>query len=69
DSVNDELLVGRYGHAGSGWPPGSAAAGDSRFAYGPLPVLDGDLTGYGRGGQLVECPARTVAQLVEWTLG
>jgi DNA-binding XRE family transcriptional regulator len=35
----------------------------------PLLVLDGDGTAYGAGGLVVDCPARTVAQTVEWALG
>ncbi|MEV6727126.1 helix-turn-helix transcriptional regulator [Streptomyces xanthochromogenes] len=46
----------------------TGAGGDPRFACGPLLVLDGDGTAYGRDGLVLECPARTVAQLVDWTL-
>ncbi|MEU4684925.1 telomere-associated protein Tap [Streptomyces xinghaiensis] len=41
----------------------------SPFADGPLVVLDGDGTAYGVGGLVLECPARTVPELVEWALG
>lgn len=44
------------------------AADDPRYAHGPLLVLDAGGTAYGRNGLVVECPARTVPQLVEWTL-
>nr|WP_308406511.1 transcriptional regulator [Streptomyces tricolor] len=46
----------------------SVAAADPRYAWGPLLVLDGDGSAYGRGGLVVEWEARTVPQLVEWTL-
>ncbi|MFC1415672.1 telomere-associated protein Tap [Streptacidiphilus cavernicola] len=51
-------------------PRGSAPVGDDGrgFANGPLLVLDGDGTAYGVGGLVLECPAKTVAALVEWTL-
>ncbi|MFF0386936.1 telomere-associated protein Tap [Streptomyces sp. NPDC004286] len=45
-----------------------ATADDPRYALGPLLVLDGDGTAYGRNGVMLECPARTVPKLVEWTL-
>ncbi|MFJ2478317.1 telomere-associated protein Tap [Streptomyces sp. NPDC087659] len=41
---------------------------DARFPHGPLVVLDGDGSAYGVGGVVLDCPARTVPQLVEWTL-
>ncbi|HEY5833683.1 telomere-associated protein Tap, partial [Streptomyces sp.] len=41
---------------------------DSRFPHGPLLVLDGDGTAYGVGGIVLDCPATTVPELVEWTL-
>ncbi|MGW0578870.1 telomere-associated protein Tap [Streptomyces sp. NPDC002920] len=41
---------------------------DARFPNGPLAVLDGDGTAYCFGGLLLECPATTVPQLVEWVL-
>ncbi|MZE76608.1 transcriptional regulator, partial [Streptomyces sp. SID5475] len=41
----------------------------SPFADGPLVVLDGDGTAYGVGGLVLECPAKTVPELVEWALG
>ncbi|MFD9523708.1 telomere-associated protein Tap [Streptomyces sp. NPDC059979] len=41
---------------------------DPRFPHGPLAVLDGDGTAYGVDGIVLDCPATTVAQLVEWTL-
>ena len=50
-------------------PKAAAPAADSRFPNGPLAVLDGDGTAYCLGGVLLDCPATTVAQLVEWTLG
>jgi DNA-binding transcriptional regulator YiaG len=46
----------------------AAPAVDSRFPHGPLAVLDGDGTAYCLGGVLLECPATTLAQLVEWVL-
>ncbi|MDX3588921.1 telomere-associated protein Tap [Streptomyces europaeiscabiei] len=49
--------------------PGAAVpASDARFPNGPLAVLDGDGTAYCLGGVLLDCPATTLAQLVEWTL-
>ncbi|WUH88788.1 helix-turn-helix transcriptional regulator [Streptomyces sp. NBC_00433] len=44
------------------------AAADPRFAHGPLGVLDGDGLLYCAGGLVLECPAATVPELVEWTL-
>ncbi|MFA7767845.1 telomere-associated protein Tap [Streptomyces sp. NRRL S-448] len=41
---------------------------DPRFPHGPLAVLDGDGSAYGMDGIVLDCPATTVAQLVEWTL-
>ncbi|WP_042427993.1 telomere-associated protein Tap [Streptacidiphilus anmyonensis] len=41
---------------------------DSRFAHGPLAVLDGDGTAYAVGGLVLTCEATTLAQLVTWTL-
>ncbi|MGQ4363253.1 telomere-associated protein Tap [Streptomyces sp. SAS_272] len=43
-------------------------AADSRFPHGPLAVLDGDGTAYGADGIVLDCPARTVPELVEWAL-
>jgi DNA-binding transcriptional regulator YiaG len=44
------------------------AAVDPRFAHGPLGVLDGDRSLYCAGGLVLDCPAGTVPELVEWTL-
>ncbi|OEJ93222.1 telomere-associated protein Tap [Streptomyces thermolilacinus] len=41
---------------------------DGRFTNGPLVVLDGDGTAYGVGGLVLDCPATTVPELVEWAL-
>lgn len=41
---------------------------DPRFPHGPLAVLDGDGSAYGTDGIVLDCPATTVPQLVEWTL-
>ncbi|MFD6972099.1 telomere-associated protein Tap [Streptomyces sp. NPDC059949] len=38
------------------------------YQHGPLAVLDGDGTAYGVDGIVMDCPATTVAELVEWTL-
>lgn len=46
----------------------AAPATDPRFPHGPLAVLDGDGSAYGVDGIVLECPATTVPQLVEWTL-
>ncbi|WP_333739942.1 telomere-associated protein Tap [Streptomyces sp. IBSBF 2806] len=43
-------------------------AADPRFPHGPLAVLDGDGAAYGVGGTVLDCPATTVVELVEWTL-
>jgi DNA-binding transcriptional regulator YiaG len=43
-------------------------AADPRFPHGPLAVLDGDGCAYGTGGIVLDCPASTVVELVEWTL-
>jgi transcriptional regulator with XRE-family HTH domain len=48
--------------------PVAAVAVDPRFAHGPLGVLDGDGSLYCAGGLVLECPAGTVPELVEWTL-
>lgn len=47
---------------------GPAATVDPRYAAGPLLVLDGDGTAHGIGGLVLDCPARTIPQLVAWTL-
>ncbi|MGW7365709.1 telomere-associated protein Tap [Streptomyces sp. NPDC054841] len=44
------------------------SAADPRFPHGPLAVLDGDGTAYCVGGVVLQCPAATIPQLVEWTL-
>ncbi|MFJ9829599.1 telomere-associated protein Tap [Streptomyces sp. NPDC101160] len=41
---------------------------DPRFPHGPLAVLDGDGSAYGTAGIVLDCPATTIAELVEWTL-
>ncbi|MFJ3762492.1 telomere-associated protein Tap [Streptomyces sp. NPDC090080] len=46
----------------------AAPAVDPRFPHGPLAVLDGDGSAYGTGGLVLDCPATTVVELVEWTL-
>ncbi|WP_332010799.1 telomere-associated protein Tap [Streptomyces uncialis] len=43
-------------------------AADPRFPHGPLAVLDGDGSAYGVDGIVLDCPATTVPELVEWTL-
>ncbi|MFE7114155.1 telomere-associated protein Tap [Streptomyces sp. NPDC057654] len=43
-------------------------AADPRFLHGPLAVLDGDGSAYGVDGIVLDCPATTVPELVEWTL-
>lgn len=43
-------------------------AADPRFPYGPLAVLDGDGSAYGVDGIVLDCPATSVVELVEWTL-
>jgi DNA-binding transcriptional regulator YiaG len=43
-------------------------AADPRFPHGPLAVLDGDGCAYAAGGIVLDCPANTVVELVEWTL-
>uniref|UniRef100_UPI002F90F551 telomere-associated protein Tap n=1 Tax=Streptomyces sp. NBC_01562 TaxID=2975879 RepID=UPI002F90F551 len=46
----------------------AAPAVDPRFPHGPLAVLDGDSSAYGVDGIVLDCPATTVVELVEWTL-
>ncbi|MFB7171632.1 helix-turn-helix domain-containing protein [Streptomyces sp. NPDC056254] len=46
----------------------AAPATDPRFPHGPLAVLDGDGSAYGVDGIVLDCPATTVVELVEWTL-
>ncbi|WP_404200216.1 telomere-associated protein Tap [Streptomyces tauricus] len=41
---------------------------DPRFPHGPLAVLDGDGSAYGVDGIVLDCPATTIPDLVEWTL-
>lgn len=43
-------------------------AADPRFPHSPLAVLDGDGSAYGTGGIVLDCPATTIPELVEWTL-
>ncbi|MFE8964152.1 telomere-associated protein Tap [Streptomyces iakyrus] len=43
-------------------------AADARFPHGPLAVLDGDGSAYGVDGIVLDCPAASVPELVEWTL-
>ncbi|MFF7311615.1 telomere-associated protein Tap [Streptomyces sp. NPDC008137] len=43
-------------------------AADPRFPHGPLAVLDGDGSAYGVDGLVLDCPATTIPELVEWTL-
>jgi hypothetical protein len=50
-------------------PEKPAVSPDPRFPHGPLLVLDGDGSAYGVGGIVLDCPAATVPQVVEWTLG
>lgn len=49
-------------------PAPARAAADPRFAHGPLGVLDGDGQLYCAGGLVLQCPAGTLPELVEWTL-
>ncbi|MFJ3906114.1 telomere-associated protein Tap [Streptomyces sp. NPDC090025] len=49
-------------------PTPALPAQDGRFPHGPLAVLDGDGTAYATGGIVLDCPATTVPELVEWTL-
>ncbi|MFJ2435757.1 telomere-associated protein Tap [Streptomyces anulatus] len=46
----------------------AAPAVDPRFPHGPLAVLNGDGSAYGAGGIVLDCPATTIPELVEWTL-
>ncbi|MEU4730426.1 helix-turn-helix transcriptional regulator [Streptomyces sp. NPDC023588] len=50
-----------------GAKPATTAA-DPRFPHGPLVVLDGDGSAYGVDGIVLDCPATTMVELVEWTL-
>ncbi|MCW8102654.1 telomere-associated protein Tap [Streptomyces tauricus] len=57
--------------AGAARPAAKKAAqpaADPRFPHGPLAVLDGDGSAYGMDGIVLDCPATTVVELVEWTL-
>jgi transcriptional regulator with XRE-family HTH domain len=58
--------------AAASWRPApkkaAQPAADPRFPHGPLAVLDGDGCAYGTGGIVLDCPATTVVELVEWTL-
>jgi DNA-binding transcriptional regulator YiaG len=42
--------------------------GAAPYQHGPLAVLDGDGSAYGVEGIVLDCPATTVPELVEWTL-
>ncbi|MEU3050848.1 helix-turn-helix transcriptional regulator [Streptomyces sp. NPDC006984] len=46
----------------------AAPALDPRFPHGPLAVLDGDGSAYGVNGIVLDCPATSIPELVEWTL-
>ncbi|MEU4359285.1 transcriptional regulator [Streptomyces virginiae] len=48
--------------------PATTTPADPRFPHGPLAVLDGDGSAYGVNGIVLDCPATTVVELVEWTL-
>jgi len=48
--------------------PKTAPVVDARFPHGPLAVLDGDGLAYGIGGLVLDCPATTIPQLVDWAL-
>jgi DNA-binding transcriptional regulator YiaG len=58
--------------AAASWRPATKKAAqpaaDPRFPHGPLAVLDGDGCAYGVDGIVLDCPATTVPELVEWTL-
>jgi transcriptional regulator with XRE-family HTH domain len=45
-----------------------SAETEPRFANGPLAVLDGDGEAYCADGLVLDCPAQSVVDLVEWTL-
>ncbi|MFG2472336.1 telomere-associated protein Tap [Streptomyces canus] len=49
-------------------PKAARPAADPRFPHGPLAVLDGDGAAYGVDGIVLDCPATSVVELVEWTL-
>ncbi|MGW1088923.1 telomere-associated protein Tap [Streptomyces sp. NPDC002596] len=49
-------------------PATARAAADPRYANGPLGVLDGDGSLYCIGGLVLDCPAKTIPALVDWTL-
>ncbi|TDC06617.1 XRE family transcriptional regulator, partial [Streptomyces sp. 8K308] len=52
--------------------PASSPAGttaDAKYPAGPLAVLDGDGAAHLVDGRALDCPAATVAQLVDWALG
>ncbi|MEU9175226.1 helix-turn-helix domain-containing protein [Streptomyces sp. NPDC048420] len=49
-------------------PASARPAADPRFPHGPLAVLDADGCAYGLDGIVLECPATSVVELVEWTL-
>ncbi|MEU8571514.1 helix-turn-helix transcriptional regulator [Streptomyces pathocidini] len=48
--------------------PKEQPAPDPRFANGPLAVLDGDGSAYCLGGLILDCPAKDIPSLVDWTL-
>ncbi|MFF3346460.1 telomere-associated protein Tap [Streptomyces sp. NPDC002779] len=48
--------------------PAALPFADPRFPHGPLAVVDGDGSAYCVGGIVLDCPATTFPELVEWTL-
>ncbi|WP_433859717.1 telomere-associated protein Tap [Streptomyces kronopolitis] len=49
-------------------PADAPSESDPRFAHGPLGVLDDDGSLHCVGGLVLDCPARTLPELVAWTL-
>ncbi|MFD8210649.1 telomere-associated protein Tap [Streptomyces sp. NPDC059695] len=69
--VSSARPAGQTASSSSRRPAAKKAAApptDPRFPHGPLAVLDGDGSAYATGGIVLDCPATTVPDLVEWTL-
>ncbi|MFI1652162.1 telomere-associated protein Tap [Streptomyces avidinii] len=68
ESVVSPAATSRRPAAKKAAKPATASPADPRFPHGPLAVLDGDGSAYGVDGIVLDCPATTVVELVEWTL-
>lgn len=58
----------RRRHRGARRPRRQSQPRSTRASHGPLAVLDGDGSAYAVNGIVLDCPATTIVELVEWTL-